>query len=274
MDTVSYDGLVTGEEYVLSARLVFADTSEPVTGSDGRPVTAECALVPDGASGIAEARLALDGTGLEGRRLVAFETLTHDGAVVATHEDPTDEGQTVSLPKIGTTATDAADGDHEVAASTTAKVNDVVAFEGLVPGTRYVAIGTLVDRATGRPLTGKDGKEVMATTAFVPTASSGEVTVSFDFDASALAGHDLVAFEAVTRASADGGDVTVATHRDIEDEGQTVSVKRPPATTTTTTRRMPQTGVPATALMAGLVGLGLLTAGLTSEALRRKGKDR
>ena len=272
VDTVSYEGLVTGEEYVLSARFVFADTSEPVTGGDGKAVTAEVALVPEEGSGTAEARLPLDGTGLEGRRLVVFETLTHGDHVVATHEDPSDEGQTVGLPRIGTTATDAADGDHEVTASTTAKVNDVVAFEGLVPGTRYVATGTLVDRATGRPLAGTDGREVKATAAFVPTAASGEVTVTFAFDASALVGHDLVAFEAVTRTSADGEDVTVATHRDPDDEGQTVSVKRPP--TTTTTRRMPQTGVPATAAVAALLGLGLLTAGSATAALRRKDKDR
>ena len=69
-----------------------------------------------------------------------FEVLSIDGKVIASHEDPDDEGQTVHVtePKIGTTATDKTDGDHKILASRSAVVVDEVAYTGLVPGEEHV----------------------------------------------------------------------------------------------------------------------------------------
>jgi len=267
VDTVAYENLEPGKEYELEGRLMWADTGEAVTGADGKPVAATVALVPEEASGTAEVALPLDGTGMTGRALVVFETLRSDGEVVAAHEDPSDEGQTVRFPTIGTTATDAADGDHSVVAQGKARVTDKVAYDGLVPGTEYAAHGTLMDKASGEELKDAGGKPVTATASFVPNSSKGSATVTFEFDATSLAGHDLVAFEVVTRAGADGGTVTVGTHEDLSDKGQTVRVTRRPA------ERMPQTGTPGEALAAALIGLGCATAGVTAMVLRRKGDE-
>ena len=57
---------------------------------------------------------------------------------------------------------------------------------------------------------------------FTANNTNGSVDVEFTFDASLLAGEDVVAFESLVK---DG--VEVAVHADIEDEGQTVVVDNP-----------------------------------------------
>ncbi len=163
----------------------------------------------------------LDGSKLAGHDLVAFEVLMRGEATVATHEDIDDEGQTVRVVSIGTTATDKVDGDHTVA---TAKVEvvDVVAYQGLTPGQEYAVTGTLMDRETGKPVTDGYGKPVTAGASFTPEKADGQVSVTFELDASELGGRDLVAFEVLTQ-----GKAIVATHEDLKDEGQTVHVEEP-----------------------------------------------
>ena len=58
---------------------------------------------------------------------------------------------------------------------------------------------------------------MIATKEFTANNTNGSVDVEFTYDASLLAGEDVVAFESLVR---DG--VEVAVHADIEDEGQTV----------------------------------------------------
>lgn len=124
-------------------------------------------------------------------------------------------------PKIGTTATDAADGDHEATASEKVTLNDDVTYTGLTPGKEYRLTGTLMDKEAGKAVQ-QDGHDVTAETTFTPSAASGVATVTFEFDASALANHETVAFEVLTQDGAE-----VATHADIDDEGQTVKITPP-----------------------------------------------
>lgn len=73
-------------------------------------------------------------------------------------------------------------------------------------------------KETGKALE-VEGKTVTGTTAFTPEASEGTVNVEFTFNASALKGKTIVVFE---KAYQDGKEV--ATHEDINDKGQTVTV--------------------------------------------------
>ena len=121
-------------------------------------------------------------------------------------------------PKIQTEETDKADGDHVAQASAETILVDTVYYENLkTDGTEYTVTGTLMVKSTGEALADADGNPVTATKAFKPKQSSGEVELEFAFDGSLLAGEDVVAFESLT-----AGGVEVATHADIDDEGQTV----------------------------------------------------
>lgn len=65
-----------------------------------------------------------------------------------------------------------------------------------------------------------DGKEVVSEKEFTAENSSGEVTVSFTFDASSLSSRKIVVFENLYE-----DDTEIAAHADIADEGQTVSLE-------------------------------------------------
>ena len=77
----------------------------------------------------------------------------------------------------------------------------------------------LMDKATGNPLTGDDGLPLVGATEFTPETPDGTVDVEMEIDTSELAGHDIVFFEKLS----DAGENIVATHEDINDDGQTVS---------------------------------------------------
>ena len=211
-DTVSYRNLEPGATYRLDGELVDKETEEVIA-------TATAELVPSDADGEAYLDLSFDATALAGHDMVVFETLSRDEHVVAQHKVLDDEGQTVHIPEIGTTLTDAATADHVALADTEVTLVDTVAYSNLTPGNTYEVTGTLMDKATGEPITDADGNAVTSSTEFVPEDRDGSVDITFTFDGIALAGRSVVAFEDVRR---DGFEVAV--HADIEDEDQTVHV--------------------------------------------------
>ena len=224
VDAVAYEGLKAGEAYELSATLVDKATGEPVADASGKPVEAKAEFEPALSTGSQDVEISFDASLLGGRDLVVFESLRKDGAEVASHADLSDEGQTVHVAvELGTQAADAADGDQVIEAGK-AKVVDTVAYKGLVPGETYIAVGTLMDKGTGKPFLDKDGNEVTARTPFEPEAPSGTVEVTFEFDTEGLAeGDELVVFEKVL----DSAGNVVATHEDIDSAEQSVVVDNP-----------------------------------------------
>ena len=211
VDAVAYEGLKAGEAYELSAALVDKATGEPVADASGKPVEAKAEFAPALSTGSQDVEISFDASLLGGRDLVVFESLRKDGAEVASHADLSDQ------------AADAADGDQVIEAGK-AKVVDTVAYKGLVPGETYIAVGTLMDKGTGKPFLDKDGNEVTARTPFEPEAPSGTVEVTFEFDTEGLAeGDELVVFEKVL----DSAGNVVAAHEDIDSAEQSVVVDNP-----------------------------------------------
>ena len=237
VDKVEYRNLFAdGREYMVEGalQLVTIDedgnaVAEPLTDSDGNPVTAKTVFTPDTPHGFVDVTFKFDGLKLEdGQKLVCFEKMSRNGSVLASHEDASDEGQTVvtALPKIGTTLTDAADGDKDIVSNNPVKLTDTVSYTGLVPGREYVVSGALMQKdADGNAAAVKDasGEAVTGKTTFTPEKANGTVDVTFEFDGSELAhGDELVAFESLTRSG-----VELAVHADIEDAAQTVKVANP-----------------------------------------------
>lgn len=124
------------------------------------------------------------------------------------------------IPELKTTAT--VDGKKEVIAGGKITIDDVVEYKHLIPGKEYVIKGILMDKNTGKPLK-INGKEITSEVKFIPDKSNGTVTVTFTFDSSEIKKEtDIVVFESLYR---DG--VEIATHADIKDEGQTITVEMP-----------------------------------------------
>ncbi len=103
---------------------------------------------------------------------------------------------TKPAPEIGTTATDADDGDHEAVADSDVTIIDEVRYENLQPGREYVLTGTLIDKTTAEPVE-RDGLPLISVVAFTPAEPNGSVEVEFRFDGSGLSGHRTVAFESL-----------------------------------------------------------------------------
>lgn len=124
------------------------------------------------------------------------------------------------VPELKTTAT--VNDKKEVIAKGGITIKDTVEYKHLVPNTEYVIKGTLMDKSTGKPFKVK-GKEITSTVKFVPDNANGKVEVTFTFDGSAIKKDtELVVFETLYRNG-----VELTAHADINDDGQTVTIKVP-----------------------------------------------
>lgn len=129
------------------------------------------------------------------------------------------------IPELKTTAT--VDGEKEICATETFTLVDTVEYKHLVPNQEYVLKGVLMDKNTGKEFVIND-ETVTAETIFIPTEPNGETTVEFVFDAKYIkADTDIVVFESLYKDNQQ-----LAVHADIDDEGQTVTVKIPEIKTT------------------------------------------
>ena len=216
-DMVSYTGLVPGKEYKVTGVLMDKETGEKLL-VDGKKITAETTFIAETKNGSVDVTFIFDATGLHGKEIVVFEDLYRENMLLATHADINDEGQTVKIknPEIGTKAT--ADGKKEITADKIT-ITDVVSYTDLTPGKEYKLTGVLMNKVTNDKLL-IDGKEITAEATFTPKATTGEVEMTFTFDARELTAEtEVVAFETLYR---DG--IEIAVHADIEDEGQTVKI--------------------------------------------------
>jgi len=219
-DTVSYTGLVPGKEYRATGVLMDKETGEKLL-VDGKEITAETVFVPETKNGSVDVTFIFDATGLHGKEIVVFEDLYRENVLLATHADINDEGQTIKVknPEIGTTAS--FEGEKEIDPLDKVTLTDTVSYKDLTPGKEYRVTGVLMDKSNGKELL-INGEKVTAEATFVATEASGSVDVTFIFDATGLHGKEIVVFEDLYREN-----MLLATHADINDEGQTVKIKNP-----------------------------------------------
>ena len=124
------------------------------------------------------------------------------------------DDQFEGIPEIGTTAT--VDGEHTAEPAGEVTLIDTISYKNLKVGETYKISGVLMDKETGEPLLVGE-QQVTAELEFTPISSEGSVELAYTFDGSALAGKSVV-----------------ASHADINDEGQTVTFGQPEIRTTAT----------------------------------------
>ncbi|MCR0570855.1 VaFE repeat-containing surface-anchored protein [[Clostridium] innocuum] len=236
VDTVKLDGLVKGTKYQLKGwQMLKEENAELVI--DGKRVESEYTFTADSEEMKIEIEYTFNASELGGKNLVTFEELydlsnPKEPVKVAEHKDIEDDGQTVLITEriinIHTTAT-SKDGEKVIEAGKEVTIIDTVKLDGLEIGTKYQLKGWQMIKEENAELV-IDGKRVENDYSFVADSETMEVQIVFTFDASKLGGKDLVTFEELYDLSNPDEPKKVTEHKDIEDKGQTVSVKEKPET--------------------------------------------
>ena len=213
-DTIAYENLMPGVAYRIDTVLHDKDSGAVIASS---VPDSEQTFTPQSPSGTVTVHLTVSSDDVAGRNAVVFEKVFLDDAEVAVHEDIDDDAQSMSYPKVGTTATDFVTGTHEGLADGTVKINDAVAYENLIPDNTYKLIGTLYYRDSGQPV--KDGDDPITTAkTFTPVQAASTEMLTLSTPAALVDGQKTVVFEELYNAD----DISVAEHKQRYDDGQTV----------------------------------------------------
>ena len=101
VDTVSYEGLIPGQEYTLKGILMDKETEKPLLVKD-EEITSEVKFTPEKSSGTVDVEFTFNASTVANNTdVVVFERLYVMGIEVATHTDINDKGQTVKIKNIG-----------------------------------------------------------------------------------------------------------------------------------------------------------------------------
>ena len=285
VDTVTLDGLEEGRKYQLKGWQMLKEENAELL-IDGKRVESDYTFVADNEKMKVEISYMFDASELGGQNLVTFEELydlknPEEPVKVAEHKDIDDEGQTVLITErkisIHTTATDK-NGKKEIEAGKDLTIVDTVTLEGMEIGTNYKLSGWQMVKAENAKLI-IDGKEVTNDYEFTADKENMEVQIEFTFDGSTLGRKQLVTFEELYDITNPEEPKKVTEHKEINDEGQTVTIKEVPETptpetpgTTTKTSNPPKTGDTANAIL-WIAILVLSAAGITGVRIWNKKKQ-
>ena len=280
IDTVTLDGLEKGTKYQLKGwEMVKSENAELLVG--GERVENDLAFTATDTKMEVQITFTFNASELAGKELVTFEELydlsnPDEPTKVAEHKDIEDDGQTVTITEriitMHTTATDKATGKKTIEAGKDVTIVDTVTLDGLEKGVKYQLKGWEMVKSENAELI-VNGKRVENELTFTATDTKMEVQIAFTFNASELAGKELVTFEELYDVTNPDEPIKVAEHKDIKDKGQTVTVKEKPESpatseepsTPTRTGNSPKTGdnTPFAALFAmmGISAAGLIFAG-------------
>ena len=286
IDTVILDGLEKGTAYQLKGwQMVKSENAQLLI--DGQPVESGYTFTAKDSSMEVEIAFTFNASSLAGKDLVTFEELydlsnPDEPIKVAEHKDIEDEGQTVTITEriitMHTTATDKATGEKTIEADDEVTIVDTVTLDGLEKGVKYTLKGWQMVKSENTELL-VNGKRVENNLTFTAEDSKMEVQIEFTFNASELGGKEVVTFEELYDTSNPDEPIKVAEHKDIKDEGQTVTVKEKtesPTTpeepsTPTKTSDSPKTG-DNTPFVALFVMMGISAAGLIFAGYKRFGR--
>ena len=286
IDTVILDGLEKGTAYQLKGwQMVKSENAQLLI--DGQPVESGYTFTAKDSSMEVEIAFTFNASSLAGKDLVTFEELydlsnPDEPIKVAEHKDIEDEGQTVTITEriitMHTTATDKATGEKTIEADDEVTIVDTVTLDGLEKGVKYTLKGWQMVKSENTELL-VNGKRVENNLTFTAEDSKMEVQIEFTFNASELGGKELVTFEELYDVTNPDNPIKVAEHKDIKDEGQTVTIKEKPESPTTPekpstptkTSDSPKTG-DNTPFVALFVMMGISAAGLIFAGYKRFGR--
>ena len=244
-DTVYYENLVPGRNYQVTGYLVDRDLSYQRNAvikfrdSHNDYVTVDNALPANSlGTGSWDVYYSFDGTGLEGKTLVAYTTivdLTTKETYYSTELNDRrlnklagldDESETIHFPKITTLEADinmSSNSSHFTLAEGECTITDTVKCENLIAARWYVMKGTIIDKFTGEPVKDDNGYPITSIHRWRAREANESVQLEYNFDGKLLEGNAYVLYESLYM---DGSDVIIATHQDIDDPNQTFYIPK------------------------------------------------
>lgn len=257
-DKVTWKNLPEGK-YLLTGKLMHItdNNAAPVAGVTNEPVVVEITKDNSAAGSTTMKFNVPAGAISQAGKYVVYEYLYNyedtDGenpkpntSTVVSHNDPSDDAQTVTVteaPSVSTTATTDGANEKEIQKGKAAVVTDTVNWKNL-PAGNYQALSELVD-AKGNPVAGATTKAVPFTVNNGEDAGSVTTKIQLPASATTTVGAKFVVFERIYRASdvdsktgrpAEGAQPVVS-ELDLNAINQTVRVvespKGPPAITFT-----------------------------------------
>ena len=261
IDTISLEGLVSGQEYTVTGRLI--DQSETtneelvfVTDDEGNEITHSLTFTAQADTYEAELIFTFDSTEYQGKAVTVLTEVYHNDILISLHGYSYDDDGNISVeasesiyyPAGKTNAADDETAVHLSDADETTTITDLVYFQNLISGEEYTITGTLhyaedftdsdgAAHCAGEAVT-VDGKEITQSVSF--TASS-DIEGAYDITVTALAdgtevisGYIPVTFTVNTSALAGAAivafedfyhnGVKLFAHADITDLSQTIRI--------------------------------------------------
>ena len=240
VDTVALAGLEKDTKYQLKGwEMVKSENSELLI--DGKSVENELTFIAEDSEMEMQLSFTFNASELAEKELVTFEELydvtNPDKPVkVAEHKDIENDRQTVAITErittMHTNAADKATGEKAIDADKEVTIIDTVSLDGIEKGVKYQLKGWEMVRSENAELIINE-KRVEKDLTFTATDSVMEIQIAFTFNASELAGKELVTFEELYDVTNPVKPIKVAEHKDIEDKGQTVTITENPTEPTT-----------------------------------------
>ena len=169
IDTIRYDHMLPGEEYMIVGKLIDMDTGDIAVDANGNQIIRYKIVHTDGTEGEWTMEYTFDASNLEGHVLVCYEEVyvrsngseqnyfdgTGPWAEVAHHTDYWDRAQRMYFPYIDTYANDVktggfirgatnADANHNAFAEDEMSIQDLVRYEAVEPVIYYTLLSKLV----------------------------------------------------------------------------------------------------------------------------------
>ena len=230
VDTVAYKDIAANQLYKLTGTIMNKETGEPLLVNNEKVVASKEFISSPTGAGTVDVEFSFNSADLVGKSIVVFEELSikdkdNNDYVLAVHTDINDEGQTIVFaePKLRTSAHDTVSNNNTAITDTATTIVDTVTYSNLIVGKEYTVAGTLMVKSSGKELTDSNGSPITASKTFIAENTDGSIEMEFTFNSSLLAGESIVAFERLYF-----NDREIATHTDINDEGQTVTFTEPP----------------------------------------------
>lgn len=215
---ITYRNLIAGTRYTLSCAAVSSSTGRAIPGPDGRTAFSFIEFTPSEQHGTITLELDVDTSEFAGERIALLAELKSSDGMIVAQENARHVDQELSIePSLVFTAVDALDLDKYCMGSD-ASIRERLEYEGLRSSERYTLVCTLNDKATGNALRDALGNVITSSFDFAPESKTGYVDIELPFDASAIAGHDVVVFDKLL----DENGVLMAQHQDLDEFDQTV----------------------------------------------------